>query len=157
MSHVSINEVASYRTERTVLGCDVPPLLRRLVHPTSVLEITKTKWLGSCHWLMQGFTSSCKIRFINSDPAAVTDGFDFHCISSLKIRVSYGRAALECAGAGAGLPDGLAAALIDGEPGELGEARYFIRKTMYSNRKFDITDPNKSLILYLFSIGPFIY
>ena len=34
---------------------------------------------------------------------------------------------------------------------------YFTRKTTYSNRKFDIIDPNKWLILYLFLIGPFIY
>ena len=27
---------------------------------------------------------------------------------------------------------------------------YFIRKTTYSNRKFDIIDPNKYLFLYVF-------
>ena len=34
---------------------------------------------------------------------------------------------------------------------------YFIGKTTYSDRKFDIIDLNKWFNLYLFLIGPFIY
>ena len=34
---------------------------------------------------------------------------------------------------------------------------YFIGETTYSNRKFDITDPNKLLILSLLLKCPFIY
>ena len=34
---------------------------------------------------------------------------------------------------------------------------YFDRKTTYSNRKLNIIDLNKLVILYLFLIGPFIY
>ena len=37
------------------------------------------------------------------------------------------------------------------------EITYFARKTMCSNRKLDIIDPNKLLILNLFLILPFIY
>ena len=54
---VGINEVACYRTERTLMGC-ADPLLRGSVHleggsahPISVLELTKDKVVGwSCHW-----------------------------------------------------------------------------------------------------------
>ena len=40
--------------------------------------------------------------------------------------------------------------------GSWAKIMYFIRKTTYSNRKFDIIQPNKLIILYLFVKGPFI-
>ena len=45
-AHVSINEVACYLTERTLMGCADP--LRRGVHrpPISVLELTNNEVVG---------------------------------------------------------------------------------------------------------------
>ena len=42
-AHVSINEIACYRTERTLMRCVDLPFLRGSVHPNSVLELTKNE------------------------------------------------------------------------------------------------------------------
>ena len=47
-AHVSINKVACYRTERTLVGCADCP---ERAHPISVLELTNNEVVGgSRHW-----------------------------------------------------------------------------------------------------------
>ena len=55
--HVSINEVACYRTERTLMECADPPLLRGSVHPISVLELTNNK-------VVRGESSLATLHFL---------------------------------------------------------------------------------------------
>ena len=56
-AHVSINEEACYRTERTLMGCTDPPIIEGgSVHPISVLEFTKNEVVGgSRHWPVHPF------------------------------------------------------------------------------------------------------